>query len=283
MKPYSRHRLILDKIGDRDAVSIDELIAATGASPSTIRRDIRVLEEAGQVVSLRGGAIRLDNRFTELPAATKSLLNQPEKTAIARTAASLVKDGDTIYLDSGTTATSLLEHLKGTRVHVITSNTQIFSMPLSPTIDITVLGGDYLPDLGSIVGSLTDRMLNDLFFDKAFVGANGISRSAGITTFDIREANKKRLAHEHSQETFVLADSSKLGQVSLCRAFDLIDATVITDRYAEVLQGARDFILAPVEGSQDEKKPQLLNEPSIGTIGDSSDNAPSPAQSVGSP
>lgn len=263
MKAYSRHRLILDKIGDSDSVSIDELIAATGASPSTVRRDIRVLEEAGQVVSLRGGAVRRDHRFTELPAAAKSLLNQPEKAAIARAAASLVEDGDTIYLDSGTTATSMLEYLQGTRVHVITSNTQVLAAQISPTISITMLGGDYLPDLGSIVGALTDRMLNDLFFDKAFVGTNGISRSAGITTFDMREANKKRLAHEHSQKTFVLADSSKLGQVSLCRAFELNDATVITEKYAEVLQGAHDFIVAPVQGTHDEENPKLSTVPSI--------------------
>ncbi|MHA7191917.1 DeoR/GlpR family DNA-binding transcription regulator [Arthrobacter sp. MDT2-16] len=263
-------------------MSIDELIAATGASPSTVRRDIRVLEEAGQVVSLRGGAVRRDHRFIELPAAAKSLLNQPEKASIARAAASLVEDGDTIYLDSGTTATSMLEHLQGTRVHVITSNTQVFSGPISPTIDITVLGGDYLPDLGSIVGALTDRMLNDLFFDKAFIGTNGISRSAGITTFDIREANKKRLAHEHSQKTFVLADSSKLGQVSLCRAFDLIDATVITEKYAEVLQGAQDFILAPVSSFHDEENPQVPAAPPIETADERPDNAFLARQSVAS-
>jgi DeoR family fructose operon transcriptional repressor len=246
MKPYSRHRVILDKVGDRDAVSIDELIAATGASPSTVRRDIRFLEDAGQLVSLRGGAVRLDDRPTELPAAAKSLLNQLEKTAIARAAANLVTDGDTIYIDSGTTATSMIEHLRGVNVHVITSNTQVFALPISPTIHVTMLGGDYLSDIGSIAGALTDRMLDDLFFDKAFIGTNGISRSAGITTFDPREANKKRLAHEHSRQTFVLADSSKLDQVSLCRAFDLADATVVTDKYAEVLQSAHDFLLAPI-------------------------------------
>ena len=245
MKPYSRHRLILDKIGDSDAVPLDDLIAATGASPSTVRRDIRFLEEAGQVVSLRGGAVRLDNRPVEAPVAAKSLINRSEKLAIARAAAGVVEDGDTIYLDSGTTVTGMFEHLRGVRVHVITSNTGVFSIPVSPTINVTVLGGDYLPEIGSIAGAFTDRMLGDLFFDKAFIGTNGISRSAGITTFDPREASKKRLAHEHSRNTYVLADSSKLDQVSLCRAFDLASATVITETHADLLQYAHDYIVAP--------------------------------------
>ena len=141
----------------------------------------------------------------------------------------------------------MIQHLRDVQVHVITSNTQIFTMPISPKVTVTILGGDYLPSIGSIAGTLTDSMLRDLFFDKAFVGTNGVSQSAGITTFDLREANKKRLAHEHSGQTFVLADSSKLGQISLCRAFDLADATIITEKHSEILSAARDFIVAPID------------------------------------
>ncbi|WP_255521783.1 DeoR/GlpR family DNA-binding transcription regulator [Frondihabitans sp. VKM Ac-2883] len=202
------------------------------------------MEEAGQLVSLRGGAVRLDDRPVELPVFAKSLIKKAEKAAIGRAAAELVHDGDTVYLDSGTTATSMIQHLRGIRVHVITSNTQVFALPIDKKVQITVLGGDYLNEIGSIVGAMTDRMLGDLFFDKAFLGANGISRDAGVTTFDIREANKKRLAHEHSRETFVLADGSKLGQVSLCRSLDLSSATIITDEYADVLTAARAYLVA---------------------------------------
>lgn len=246
MKSYSRHRLILQKISENETVSIDELIEATGASPSTVRRDIRALEEAGQIIGLRGGAVRLDDRLTELPASAKSLLNHEQKAAIGRVSAGLVKDGDTIYIDSGTTATCMFEQLAGTSVHVITSNTQIFATALDASIHVTMLGGDYLADIGSIAGALTDRMLGDLFFDKAFIGTNGVSREAGITTFDPREANKKRLAHEHSRETYVLADSSKLGQVSLCRAFDLSNAVVVTDGYDDLLEYAKAYVSVEV-------------------------------------
>ena len=239
-----RQRLILDTIGTSEAVSIDDLIEATGASPSTVRRDIRSLEEAGHIVSLRGGAVRLDRRPAELPAAAKALINKDEKASIARAAAALVQNGDTVYLDSGTTATQMLPHLQLLDVHVITSNTQVLNAALASSMNITVLGGDYLHDLGSIVGTFTDRMLSDLFFDRAFLGANGIAASAGVTTFDVREANKKRLACEHSRETYVLADSSKFGRVSLCRALDLNQAAIITDTYDEILKSAKSYIVA---------------------------------------
>ena len=244
MQLFLRHQLILDKVRDGNPVHIDELVAETGASPSTVRRDIRALEDLGQIVSLRGGAVRLDDRPVELPAAAKSLINKSEKAAIARAAADNVRDGETIYLDSGTTATRMMDFLHGTRVHIVTSNTQILASHLGSKMTITLLGGTFFPEIGSVAGSMTDRMLNELYFDKAFLGANGISKTAGVTTFDVREATKKRLAHEHSRESFVLVDSSKFDKVTLCRSLDLAEANIITDAYGEVLDAARSYIVA---------------------------------------
>lgn len=244
MKSFARHQLILDHVSSGEPVSIDDLIEATGASPSTVRRDIRTLEESGQVVSLRGGAIRLEESPRELPAAAKSLINPAEKAAIATAAAAIVDDGDTIYIDSGTSLTEFFRALHGVRAHVITSNTQILTLMPDPAVTITALGGDYLPDIGSVAGTITDRELGELYFDKAFIGATGISAAAGVTTFDIREANKKRIAYEHSRSTYVLADSSKFDHVSLCRAFMLAECTVVTNAHGDVLQSAKATIIA---------------------------------------
>jgi len=110
---------------------------------------------------------------------------------------------------------------------------------------VTALGGDYLPDIGSVAGTMTDRQLEDLYFDRAFIGVTGIDAEAGVTTFDIREANKKRLVQAHSRETVVLADSSKFGVVSLCRSFGLGVCTVVSDRADPVLDAAAAFVVAP--------------------------------------
>lgn len=244
MKSYARQELILERVSSGQTVTLDELIDATGASPSTVRRDVRALEEAGRVVSLRGGAIRTDDKTVELPAAAKSLIHREEKLAISRAAAQLVQDNETIYLDSGTTALEMVRNLHGQRVHIITSNTQVLALPIPESITVTALGGDFLPDIGSVAGTMTDRDLSDLFFDRAFIGVTGVSAHAGITTFDIREANKKRIVQSHSRRTYVLADSSKFGKSSLCRAFGLGDCTVITDQNHELLREAGDSIVA---------------------------------------
>ncbi|MBO0985506.1 DeoR/GlpR family DNA-binding transcription regulator [Rathayibacter sp. SD072] len=247
MKSFARHQLILDRVALGDSILIEDLVTATGASSSTVRRDIRLLEEAGRVVSLRGGAIRAQGRGAELPAAAKSLINHAEKVAIARAAASLVVDGDTIYVDSGTSLTEFMLALTDVRAHVITSNTQVLALVPPPAITVTALGGDYLPDIGSVAGTMTDRQLDELYFDRAFIGVTGIHAQAGVTTFDVREANKKRIVQAHSRETFVLADSSKFDVISLCRSFSLADCVVVSDSDGAVLSAAASSIIAPTD------------------------------------
>jgi DeoR family fructose operon transcriptional repressor len=243
MKSFARHQLILDRVALGDSILIDDLVTATGASPSTVRRDIRELEQSGHVVSLRGGAIRAEERAAELPAAMKSKINRDEKVAIARAAAAMVVEGETIYVDSGTSLTEFMVALPNIAVHVITSNTQVLGMVPRPKVTVTALGGDYLPDIGSVAGTMTDRQLEDLYFDRAFIGVTGIEADAGVTTFDI-EANKKRLVQAHSRETVVLADSSKFDVVSLCRSFGLAACTVVSDRHAPVLDAAAAYVVA---------------------------------------
>lgn len=238
MKQFARHQLILDTLRNGEAVEISELVDATGASSSTVRRDLRVLEDSGRIVSLRGGYVRLNDRRFELPTAAKAQVNQLEKDVIATLAAATVQNDETIYLDSGTTATLVVSHLLDKRVHVITSNTHVLTLDLPRNLTITMLGGDYAPDIGSVAGPLTDQALADLYFDRSFIGVTGVSPGAGVTTYDLGEANKKRVVQAHSRVTYALADSSKFNQVSLCSAFKLSECVVISDRYDPLLDGA---------------------------------------------
>lgn len=249
MRAFDRQELILDRVAAGQPILIEALVEATGASASTVRRDIHALENAGQVVSLRGGAIRAADRAAEIPAALKSRINRDEKIAIARRAAGMVRAGDTIYVDSGTSLTEFMLALPAIEVHVITTNTHLLGMTFGTGVSVTALGGDYLPAIGSIAGTITDRQLQDLYFDRAFIGVTGLHRDAGVTTFDIREANKKAIVQSHSRDTVVLADSSKFDVISLCRSFALSDCTVVSDRFAPLLEEAKDFVIAPAIGS----------------------------------
>jgi DeoR family fructose operon transcriptional repressor len=244
MIQYERKQLILERLQAAGVAHLEELIEGTGASASTIRRDIDALVRSGRVIALRGGAIRLNDRISELPSSEKALINRDAKQAIAETAAGLVNDGDTVYLDSGTTALQLMPLLRNRRIHLITSNTQVLAVTPGEKMRVTILAGDYIASIGSIAGSLTERLLRDLHFDKAFIGASGCSASVGINTFDIREATKKRIVHDNSEQAYVLLDSSKFGKSTLCKALELSEAQVITDQYNELLAGARSYLIA---------------------------------------
>jgi DeoR family transcriptional regulator, fructose operon transcriptional repressor len=250
MIQYERKQLILEQLRGAELAHIEELVETTGASPSTVRRDIDALIKSGKVIALRGGAVKLNDRPAELPTSAKVLINQEAKQAIAIAAASLVSNGDTVYIDSGTTTLQMMPLLRNRRIHVITSNTQIFTMAPGEKMRITILAGDWIASIGSIAGSLTERLLSELYFDKAFIGASGCSTKAGINTFDIREATKKRIVHDNSQEAYVLLDSSKFGKSTLCKAFELSETRMITDEYNELLAGMKSYIVAGPDHAQ---------------------------------
>jgi DeoR family transcriptional regulator, fructose operon transcriptional repressor len=244
---YERKRLIIELLGKSDVAYIADLAEVTGASDSTVRRDIDELVKEGEVVALRGGAVRLNLRMTELPTAGKALINKDEKTAIAAAAARQVSDGESIYIDAGTTALQMIPFLTGLNVQIVTSNTHLLTLVPQPGIRITVLAGDYLADTGSIVGSLTEDMLRRMFFDKAFIGASGVSARSGINTFDVREAMKKQIVHANSDQSFVLVDHTKFGKSSTYEALKPSETVIVTNAYHELLALAKGYILPEPE------------------------------------
>lgn len=232
MIPYERQRRILELLEDRELVLLEELQGEIpGVSSSTLRRDIKELERLGKVEHLQGGAIKAATPVSELPSSVKAVLNIDEKAAIARLAAREVVDGETIYLDSGTTCTALMRELVDRDVNVVTTNTDVLALirPGSAT-KVTILGGSYDPAIGSISGALTQENIGRYVFSKAFFGANGIDAHFGITTPSLVEATKKQAVAGRSQRVFVLMDSSKFHQVAAIQTLDLSDVTVISER-----------------------------------------------------
>jgi DeoR family fructose operon transcriptional repressor len=240
---FERKRLIIEVLAKSDLAYLADLAEVTGASDSTVRRDVDELVKEGEVVALRGGAVRLNQRIVELPTAVKAEINKDDKIAIAAAAARQVVDGETIYLDAGTTAVQMMPFLTGLSLHIVTSNTHLLSLVPESGISITVLAGDYLASTGSIVGSLTEDLLRRMFFDKAFIGASGVSTQAGVTTFDVREAMKKQIVHANSAESFVLVDHTKFGRSSLHQALPIGETVIVTNAYHELLGSAKDYIL----------------------------------------
>lgn len=232
MIPYERQRRILELLEGRDLVWLEELQEEIpGVSSSTLRRDIKELERLGKVEHLQGGAVKASSPVGELPLSVKTALHAEEKAAIAKLAAREVANGDTIYLDSGTTCTALLKEILGRNVSVVTTNTDALTLVTPDSaVSVTILGGSYDPTIGSISGTLTQDNIGRYVFPKSFLGANGVDERFGITTPSLAEAAKKQAVAARSQRVFVLADSSKFHQVTAIQTLDLADVTIVSER-----------------------------------------------------
>ena len=243
MIPYERRQILLNELEKQDMVTLSDFARALhGVSESTIRRDLKILEGEGQIVLLRGGAAKIKTGSYDTPIHSRGLYKIKEKEAIARTAAKLVHDGEVIYIDSGTTCLKMISYLKNKRITVVTTNAMVVPSILETDIHVIMIGGDVLKSTASIVGSITDNSLKDMFFDKAFIGATGYDLQSGINTPDSREANKKRIIKENSSEVYVLADSSKSGKRTMCKAMELSECTIITEQETELLKEHANYI-----------------------------------------
>lgn len=230
--PVERQHKILEILKKKDLSKLDEIHKSMpNVSISTLRRDIKTLENEDKVEYLFGGAVRLKTNNNEVAFAKKALTNKKAKELISDLALKQVNDNDTIYIDSGSTCTLLLEKIINKKITVYTTNTQVCNITGDFNANIILIGGDYNGVTLSLTGSLTDSILSNLHFNKAFFGINGIAISGGFTTPHMEEAIKKQIVAKRSMNSYVLGDSSKYGTISSVKALSLKDATIISDSY----------------------------------------------------
>ena len=182
----------------------------------TIRKDIAILEQRGLLKRTHGGAIKPRKLFHGLALNEKEKLNLEEKIRIAKKAAKLISEGDTIILDSGSTTSFIakeIKHMKG--ITVITNAINIVSILLNSDIDVILIGGSLIKETSTLVGPLADDVLRKISADKLFIGVDGIDFEVGLTTPNILEANTSRVMMEMSGEIILVVDASKFGRRSL--------------------------------------------------------------------
>ena len=237
MVPELRQEAILASVKSRDISYIKDLAEELNISLSTIRRDIAALEEAGTVISMRGGAVKPVIAEEPAPAAVteeapvvkKRLIRSAEKDLIAKKAAALVSDGDVIYIDSGTTCSCMFQYLSSKDIIIVTSNYEVLDFMPMQKAKVIMLGGEISNDLHSINGPLTEKSIADMHFNKAFIGANGYIPDGGVFTHTEREARKKVLVKEHSDKNYLLMDTSKKNQYAFQKLFNVRDVELITE------------------------------------------------------
>lgn len=244
MIPYERQERILEILKEKKLVKIDELSEILNdVSVSTLRRDIKELEKNGKVESMYGGAVKYLLNTDELPIAKKSLIHMKEKEVIADLAADLVHDGETVYIDSGSTATLLMDKLIRKDIIIYTTNTSIFTKVLEDMkAEVIILSGTFNSVTSSLSGPFTELSLQNIYFDQAFLGVNGVDIVTGASTPNISEAVKKKLVRDHSRHTYLLCDSSKFGLTANVKAFDINGITIISDKKDEDLAEVAEFV-----------------------------------------
>jgi DeoR family fructose operon transcriptional repressor len=223
MLKSARKQKILELVNQNGCMTLEKLAQAIATSESTLRRDLTELDKSQQLRRVHGGAESLSNLQYEENMTEKSVKNVQAKRQIAQKAINKLKTGEVIFMDAGTTVGMMVEFLtEQMQLTVVTNSVQIATDLLAKAIPTVVIGGTIKLSTGAVIGNVASQQLKAFNFNKAFVGANGISREGGITTADPEEAAIKQLVMQEAKETYILADSSKLGQIYFAKiaAFD---------------------------------------------------------------
>ena len=210
MLTTQRKKLLLARLAAEGQLVAKALAHELGTSEDTIRRDLRELAAEGRLQRVHGGALPASAAMGDL--ALRGQVSTADKVALGRFGASLVRPGQVVILDGGTTALQVARHLaQGLRATVVThSPTIAVELAQHPGIEILMLGGRLfrhsMVNVGADVIAAASRLRADLFF----LGATGVHPEAGLSTGDAEEAAVKRALHQRAAETVVLASSEKL-------------------------------------------------------------------------
>lgn len=246
MIPYERRRQLLQILEENEFVSTEQLLASLkGVSESTVRRDMKMLADEGQIILMRGGASKVRGSAQDTPVDSKLILNTEAKDRIARCAANLVQDGEVIYIDAGSTPLKMARYLCDKNITIVTTNVLIFQELAGAKAECIIIGGTVNLNMGSVMGDLTVSTLENMFFDRAFLGITGLSSRAGFSTPDFKESRKKQVVKANSKHTYILVDSSKFGVTTMCKVFKLDEVEVITEKETELLKECGSYMIAP--------------------------------------
>ena len=211
--------------------SLEDLTNEFQVSLNTVRRDVEALLNRGHIRKTYGGVVSIE-KSNPVPMAVRSSQNQDGKQMIGRLAAELVKDSQTIFLDSGSTALSLLSYLNGRRnVTVVThSLPALYEASKYSNLKLIALSGTYSPPTNSFVGNSTLEALRRISVDAAFIAATGVSLERGLTNATHPEAEIKQRVMQHAGRVVLLADHTKFDSISNFSFFDLKNlSALVTD------------------------------------------------------
>ncbi len=224
-----REKKILEILAEEGKIGVTEISERLNVSKVTIRSDFASLVEKGVIYKTHGGAV---------PAMHPAILERQRdmsdvKRAIAREAASMVEDGDTIMIVAGTTTALIGNYLLGKRdIRIVTNSTLLLPYArMNPSLHLTIVGGEFRPQAEAMVGPETIRQLEEFHVKKAFIGTEGFSCEAGLTTQLIESSETIRKMVECTEQAIMVADSGKYNKIGFVKILPLESMNlIITDK-----------------------------------------------------
>lgn len=231
MFQIERQEQLLDYINKAHKANTNELAEKFHVSKVTIRRDIDKLASEGHIVKTHGGAVAVTNgSMTEIPYAFKAEYNQPAKKKIGAVAASLIKDGDIIILDSGSTTLEIAKNIVQDNITVVTDDIKI-AMELSckDNISVIVCGGTLSDPVYTLTGNIAVDFFSRLHVNKTFLGCDAVDLDFGISNRTYEEVDIKSAMIRAADEIIMVTDDSKLDKKVFCYLCDIsaIDKLII--------------------------------------------------------
>jgi DeoR family transcriptional regulator of aga operon len=244
MSRYERWNRLLELVAKHGHVEVSDAAQALDVSEATIRRDLDQLAGQRMVTRTRGGATGSSQLAHELPLLYKLARHAPEKQRIGRAAAALIAGDATVALNGGTTTIEVARALVNrgelgdrpgpaalggiTSLTVVTNALSVANeLAIRPQVKLVVTGGVARPESSELIGPLATYVLNDLLFDWAFLGVDGLEPVVGATAHHEGEASINRLMAQRAQHVAIVADRSKLGRRTFARVCDVDDIDVL--------------------------------------------------------
>lgn len=224
-----RKDIILGMLVENKGVSVSDLSKRLDVTPVTVRADLDALEKEGLLVRTHGGA--LPGHHPQI--FERMLAGSEFKEDMARAAAGMIEDGDTVIITAGTTVALIAKYLLGKRdVHIVTNNTLLLAHArTNPQLRVTMIGGEFRAAEEGLVGPMALAALDQFHVSKAFIGIDGASLKQGFTAHFLESAVLVRRMAEQADEVIAIAHSGKFGKHGFARIlpFGAVDV-LVTDR-----------------------------------------------------
>ena len=233
MLTLERQEEILAILNENKSATVEELASELFVSGATIRRDLKDMEKQGLIKRSHGGAMLYKSSADDSAFALREQENTSQKRIIAHLASKLVSNGDSLFLDSGSTTGLLIPKLNAFNVLSVTTTGLRNALLLSQTenVKIFIPGGQILNHSNSILGSDTIDYISRMHADIAFMSCSGVDLQNGFTDTSTEQAKLKRQMRKNSKKVAMLVDSTKFNKTFLCTdfSFDEVDY-IITDK-----------------------------------------------------